>query len=100
MDFENHGGNLSTSLTIFKIALAWALVAAYLAMVFVDFLSMRQVSQGKVMHEFHELVEIQPPPTPQRQIAKARPYSSTVQLPQANPSPAIQVLPVSSRAWI
>lgn len=118
MDFINHGGNLSTSLTIFKIALAWALVAAYLAMVFVDFLNTRQLSHGKMVHEFHELVEIQPrgrgrvrvrvrapaPPSPLllplHGGVKARPYSSVVELSPSNPAGPIQVLPASNRTWI
>jgi hypothetical protein len=112
MRFKNHGGDLSTSLTIFKIALAWALVAAYLAMVLVDFLNTRQASHGKIMHEFHELVDIEPrgrvrapapaPPLllPLHAGVKARPYSSVVELSQSNPAGPIQVLPVSNRTWI
>lgn len=114
MGFRNHGGDLSTSLTIFKIALAWALVAAYLAMVLVDFLNARQASHGKMMHEFHELVDIPPrvrvrapapapaPPLllPLHGGVKARPYSSVVELSQSNPAGPIQVPPVSNRTWI
>jgi hypothetical protein len=92
--FTNHGGDLSTAITIFKITLAWAMVVAYLAMAVMNFLKMRQLSRGKRLDEFHELVEIQPL-TPRR--AKPRPYSSTIRLPAADNAPAIQVLPVSNR---
>jgi hypothetical protein len=93
-DFANHGGNLSSALTIFKITLAWVMVVAYLAMAVVAFLSRRQTSTGKRIDEFHELCEIQPL-TPRR--AKGRPYSSTIQPPRADKPPPIQLLPVQNR---
>ena len=92
--FKNHGGNLSSALTIFKITLAWAMLVAYLAMVIANFLNMRQMSEGKRVDEFHELAEIQPL-TPRR--AKVRPYSSTFQMARADKIPATQVLGVSNR---
>jgi hypothetical protein len=92
--FTNHGGNLSTTLTIVKITLAWAMLSVYLLRVAVASLDLQQMSEGKGFHEFHELVEIQPH-TPRR--TKARPYTSTFQQAQADKTPAMQILSGPSR---
>jgi hypothetical protein len=99
--FENHGGDLSAALTIFKTTLAWIMLLAYLAMAVLAFLNMRQISEGKRVDAFYELEEIQPL-TPRRAKAKeaareARPYSTKFKFVSPDNGPAIQILPISNR---
>jgi hypothetical protein len=98
--FINHGGNLSTGLTIFKTTLAWIMLIAYLAMAVLAFLNMREVSGGKRVDVFYELEEIQPL-TPRRaktsQASQARPYSSKFKFVSSDDAPAIQILPISNQ---
>ena len=93
--FTDHGGNLSTGLTIFKDILAWILVVAYLAMAVMACLSIRQEAQGMRTDDFHELVEIPPkfsaPIPPPKTVPRARPYSSTFQPVRAAKAPIVEI---------
>jgi hypothetical protein len=74
------------------------MLIAYLAMVVLAFLNMRQVSGGKKRVDvFYELEEIQPL-TPRRPKAgQARPYSSKFKFVSSDNTPAIQILPIPTR---
>ena len=95
--FINHGGDLSTALTIFKTTLAWIMLIAYLAMAVLAFLNMRQIPEGKRVDGFYELKEIQPLTQRRAKTAQARPYSSKFKFVSSDNTPALPALPTPGR---
>jgi hypothetical protein len=94
--FKNHGGDLSTALTIFKTTLAWIMLIAYLAMAVLAFFNMRQISEGTRVDEFYELEEVQPLTPQPPKVTDTRPYSTKFKFVPSNNAPAIQILPTSN----
>ena len=73
------------------------MLIAYLAMVVLAFLNMRQVLGGKRVDVFYELEEIQPLTPRRTKAGQARPYSSKFKFVSSDNTPAIQILPISTR---
>lgn len=95
--FKNHGGDLSVALTIFKTTLAWIMLIAYLAMVVLAFLNMRQVSGGERVDRFYELEEFQPLTPRLGKAAQTRPYSTKFKFVPSDKVPTMQTLPTLGR---
>ena len=103
--FTDDGRDISAALTIFKNAMAWLMVLAYIALAVFTILHRRQEEAGERLDKFHELVEFPqnqfappPPPKPARNafaMQQMRPYSSTFLRREPEKAPGIKILTIN-----